>query len=140
MKASLIVAVSLAALAVLAPQRAHAEEISLTVYVENVRPGAGMVRIAVFNEQSWLEAPVIARQTDGDSARVTLALTAPSAGRYGIAAYQDVNGDGELNRGFLGIPSEPYAFSNNAGRFGPPNFADAAIDLVAPASTVITLR
>jgi len=47
-------------------------------------------------------------------------------GEYAIKLFHDENSDGKLNSNFLGLPSEDYAFSNNAtGTFGPPNFADA---------------
>jgi uncharacterized protein (DUF2141 family) len=34
-------------------------------------------------------------------------------GTYAIAMYQDMNDSGHIDRNFLGIPKEPYAFSNN---------------------------
>ena len=34
-------------------------------------------------------------------------------GIYGIALFQDLNGNGELNTNLFGIPTEPYGFSNN---------------------------
>ncbi len=34
-------------------------------------------------------------------------------GTYAIALYQDVNSNGQLDKNALGIPQEPYAFSNN---------------------------
>jgi uncharacterized protein (DUF2141 family) len=34
-------------------------------------------------------------------------------GDYAIALYQDQNGNGKLDTNFFGIPTEPYAFSNN---------------------------
>jgi uncharacterized protein (DUF2141 family) len=34
-------------------------------------------------------------------------------GVYAIAMYQDLNGNGKLDANILGIPNEPYAFSNN---------------------------
>jgi uncharacterized protein (DUF2141 family) len=44
-------------------------------------------------------------------------------GEYAIAVYQDENGNGKLDTGFFGIPSEPFAFSNNfKPRFGGPSF------------------
>ena len=50
------------------------------------------------------------------------------AGRYAVAMYHDVDGDESLDTNMLGIPREPYGFSNNAvGRFGPPSFDDAAV-------------
>ncbi len=34
-------------------------------------------------------------------------------GTYALAIYQDVNRDGKIDKDFIGIPTEPYAFSNN---------------------------
>lgn len=63
-------------------------------------------------------------------------------GIYAVAAYHDVNGNGRLDRSTLGLPSEPYGFSNDArGAFGPPRFSKAAIRVGAGHLTVeITLR
>lgn len=32
---------------------------------------------------------------------------------YAIALYQDLNRNGKCDRNFLGVPTEPFAFSNN---------------------------
>jgi uncharacterized protein (DUF2141 family) len=50
-------------------------------------------------------------------------------GRYAIAAFQDLNGNGSLDRTKLGLPLEPFGFSNDAGRSGRPSFASAAFVL-----------
>jgi uncharacterized protein (DUF2141 family) len=34
-------------------------------------------------------------------------------GVYALAIYQDVNSNGKIDKNVLGIPTEPYAFSNN---------------------------
>lgn len=48
-------------------------------------------------------------------------------GTYAIKIFHDVNGNGKLDTNFLGIPTEPYGFSNNAmGAFGPPSFEEAS--------------
>lgn len=47
-------------------------------------------------------------------------------GEYAIKVYHDENSDGEINRNFLGIPSEDYGFSNNpSASFGPADYDDA---------------
>jgi uncharacterized protein (DUF2141 family) len=49
-----------------------------------------------------------------------------------IKLFQDLNGTGRLAKNFLRIPTEPYAFSNNArGSMGPPEFSTAAFDVSA---------
>lgn len=34
-------------------------------------------------------------------------------GTYALAIYQDVNSNGKIDKNIIGIPTEPYAFSNN---------------------------
>jgi uncharacterized protein (DUF2141 family) len=34
-------------------------------------------------------------------------------GEYALAIYQDVNDNGKIDKNLIGIPTEPYAFSNN---------------------------
>ena len=51
-------------------------------------------------------------------------------GDYAVTAYQDRNGNRILDKGRLGIPKEPYGFSNDVrGRFGPPSFARAKVSI-----------
>jgi uncharacterized protein (DUF2141 family) len=57
-------------------------------------------------------------------------------GRYAIAVYHDVNGNGELDKTFF-RPSEPYGFSNDVGRLGVPSFQGALISVSEPGTTVV---
>jgi uncharacterized protein (DUF2141 family) len=58
-------------------------------------------------------------------------------GSYSIAVFHDTNGNGKLDRNFIGLPSEPYGFSNDVGRRGPPNFEAARIVVKEPTTTII---
>ena len=52
------------------------------------------------------------------------------SGRYAAIAFHDENGNGKLDKNFLGVPTEPYGFSNDAqGFLGPPTFDAAAVAL-----------
>ena len=57
-------------------------------------------------------------------------------GRYAIAVYHDVNGNGRLDRSAIGFPSEPYGFSNDVGRTSIPSFSGALIEVADPSTTV----
>ncbi|MBL8547297.1 MAG: DUF2141 domain-containing protein [Hyphomonadaceae bacterium] len=141
MKLITATAACILALAGLPNGHAYADQVSLDVRVDNVRPDQGAVRVALYDENSWLGEPVVGQQIAASGSSVTLRIQAPAVGRYGLAAYQDTNSDGRLNRNLVGIPSEPTAFSNDAPmNFGPPRFADAALDVSAPSQTVLTLR
>ena len=51
-------------------------------------------------------------------------------GSYAVAAYHDSNADAQLNQGVLGIPTEGFAFSNDAPvNMGPASFQDAVFVL-----------
>ncbi|MFA6061815.1 MAG: DUF2141 domain-containing protein [Gallionella sp.] len=51
-------------------------------------------------------------------------------GKYAIAVFADINQNGKLDRSFIGKPSEPYGFSNDARHlFGPPDFNEASFEL-----------
>ena len=59
----------------------------------------------------------------GDTATATFDLP---AGQYGIKMFHDVDGDGKMGMNPFGMPTEPFAFSNNApAQFGPAKW-DAA--------------
>lgn len=63
------------------------------------------------------------------------------AGRYAVSASHDVNGNGRPDRNFVGLPTEPWAVSNNV-RPGlrAPRFAEAALQLAADEVKQIELR
>ncbi|MFX8281946.1 DUF2141 domain-containing protein, partial [Acinetobacter baumannii] len=46
--------------------------------------------------------------------------------------FQDANGNGRLDMNAMGMPVEPFGFSNDAvGNFGPPRFEQAVLTPVA---------
>lgn len=52
------------------------------------------------------------------------------AGDYAISLFHDRNRDGKLNTNFMGIPKEPFGFSNNPRiMFGPPSFKDSKFSI-----------
>jgi uncharacterized protein (DUF2141 family) len=68
----------------------------------------------------------------------TIELRIPDVkpGRYAIAIYHDVNGNGQLDKTFF-RPSEPYGFSNDVGRLGVPSLQGAMISVSEPSTTVV---
>lgn len=59
------------------------------------------------------------------------------AGRYGVGAFQDVDDNGRMGFSMMGRPSEPWGYSRNAPAvMGPPNFADAAVNVSAAGGVI----
>lgn len=100
---------------------------TLRVAVEGVTPGDASVAFALFADAAAFEAATPSRKARLGPGETTWTLEGLARGTYAVKAYVDRDGNGALNRGAFGAPSEPYGFSNDArGAFGPPSFADAA--------------
>jgi uncharacterized protein (DUF2141 family) len=112
---------------------AAAETGVLQVTVTGVRNGHGHVLVAVCDKATFLQ-PRCAYHGRAAAApgAVVVQITAVPAGVYAVEAYQDENDNGVLDRSFLGMPKEGMGFSRDAPmRFGPPDFADAAVTVPA---------
>ncbi len=98
---------------------------AVIIKVTGLRSEKGQVKIAVFNSSAkWLgEEPLYSSTIKVDSPSVTWKLNDVSHGDYGVAVFHDENKNGKMDKNFLGIPLEPYGFSNNVRvRFGPPKW------------------
>jgi uncharacterized protein (DUF2141 family) len=131
---------ALGAMAAAFPAKAEPQPV-VTVIVANVRAPQGAIYAALHDERGWRESVTRVRVPVAGS-EVSLQLTAPRPGRYAVRLFQDVDGDGEMATGMLGMPAEPFGFSNDAPlQFGPPSFEDAAFEVGADgAATTVTLR
>ena len=102
---------------------------TVEVEIANVAPGAGDVKVALCD--SALEPERCQRtlsvSASGASVRADFENVPP--GRYAVAAFQDSDGTGVLRRGKLGIPLEPFGFSNGAGTVRRPSFDQAAFEV-----------
>jgi uncharacterized protein (DUF2141 family) len=115
---------------------------TLEVHVTGVL-AQGKVNIAVCDRERFLKQCAHSASVPAQVGETIVRMTGVPAGTWAVLAYQDENGNGELDRNLLGIPSENYGFSRDArGRFGPPGFEDAAIEVrdAAGVATVTTLR
>ncbi len=63
---------------------------------------------------------------------VTTTFTGLAPGTYAIRAFHDLDGDGKLGVNAFGVPTEPFAFSNDArGAMGPAKWSAAAFEVKA---------
>jgi uncharacterized protein (DUF2141 family) len=117
---------------------AHAGD--LTIRVDDVNKAEGQVMVALYDSAgNFLKRSVQAGAAPATAGTTTVVLKDLPPGEYGIALYHDANGNGKMDRNAMGIPSEPYAFSNNAlGMMGPPSF-DQAKFTVPRAGTTVTV-
>ncbi|MDH3210362.1 MAG: DUF2141 domain-containing protein [Burkholderiaceae bacterium] len=93
------------------------------------------------SKENFLKEPITSRHILVDSdGQVVLQLDKLKPGTYAVSVYYDQDGNGKLNTGLFGIPTELVGFSNNAeGLFGPPSFEKAAFSVSTTQTIEITL-
>jgi uncharacterized protein (DUF2141 family) len=104
----------------------------LDIEVSGLAPASGNLMVAVFaGEAQWDGGDAYrATRVAVDADTLTIALDGLQPGEYGLKMYHDVDADGELDTNMMGIPSEPFAFSNNArGSFGPASWSSASFTI-----------
>lgn len=102
---------------------AHAADV--TVHIRNIQSQEGQLLLGLFeNDEHWPEGP--GKHQAASSVRVQVIKPKPGEvvavfrdvkpGRYALSVHHDENGDGRFNRmlfPFMGMPTEPYAFSKD---------------------------
>ena len=122
---------------------AQAASETLTIVIEDIRDASGTVQVQVLAGQAQFEGDGAVAQFLEPAAQGSVMLVADDlpAGEYAIRVMHDVNGNDELDANFVGMPTEPYAFSNNAkGQFGPAKWKDARFALEGDVTQVIRLN
>ncbi|MBI3515413.1 MAG: DUF2141 domain-containing protein [Proteobacteria bacterium] len=110
-----------------------AQAANVRVTVDRVPNARGQVHVDVCDEATFLgpncpfDAFVPARR-----GRVTVTVPNVPPGRYAVVAYHDENANRDLDVNALGMPKEPYGFSNDPPMLlGPPLFKDSAFEVGA---------
>ena len=140
MKTNRLISACLLAAALGAYTQAAAD--TLTIVIEDIRDASGTVQVQVLAGQAQFEGGGAVAQFLEQAVEGTLTVTAEDLppGEYAIRIMHDVNGNDELDANFVGMPTEPYAFSNNAkGMFGPATWEDARFVLEDEVIQVISL-
>ncbi len=116
---------------------------TLTIVIEDIREASGTVQVQVHAGQAQFEGEGAVAQFLEQAVEGSLTLTAEDLppGEYAIRVMHDVNGNDELDANFVGMPVEPFAFSNNAvGRFGPPGWEEVRFVIEGDVTQVISLN
>lgn len=130
-RAVLLLAVLLAAAPVLAG--AQGEDGSLTVAFDGVTKREGVVLLALFDSKAAYDAntdPVRTLNLPASGGNFSVTLAGLPPGIYAVKSFHDRDANGKMNFNPLGMPLEPYGFSNNArAPFGPPSWRRAAFEV-----------
>jgi uncharacterized protein (DUF2141 family) len=116
----------------------------LTIEISGITPDRGKIYIAVYDCADTFPTSgrqLVGQVLDPTAGRLTAHFKDLPPGQYAAVAFQDSNGNGKLDKNFLGIPQEPYGFSNGArGSAGPPKFSAAAVTLNPDSTTKVELK
>ena len=100
----------------------------LTIKIENIEVLEGDIRIGVFNtSENFLKQGFTFKKYKIAVKNTTESILIDDLpkGDYAFILYHDKNTDGKMNRNLLGIPKEPFGFSNNVKpKFAKPTFED----------------
>lgn len=115
---------------------------TLTINIEDVHTDEGTLMLQVMANTEEFEgaSPTAAVMQRAQKGPMSYTVTLPP-GTYALRVMHDVNGNGELDTNFVGIPNEPWAFSNNAtGNFGPPTWEDVKFTVEGDTTQALRLN
>lgn len=117
-------------LAAAPPSTSAAPGSAVEVAVTNVQDARGRIHVDLCPQAQFLgnDCPYSA---EAPAAVGTTIVTVPNVppGRYAAQVFHDRNGNGKVDRGLFGIPTEPMGFSRDAPTpWRPPHWDDAWFD------------
>ena len=75
------------------------------------------------------------------AATAEIDLPLPARGEYVVAGFQDLNGNGKLDKNFFGVPTEPYGFARvPPSKWRAPSFGEVATPVANGDRVTIELR
>ena len=124
------------ALCIAAPG-SQAQKRSVQITITNITTKSGTIVLSAHDsEESFKKRkPVQTVRVPAKVPSVTIELSLES-GECAFCVFHDTNGDGDLNAGFMGIPKEPFGFSNYDGKGPPGNFKKHKVAIPAGTETL----
>jgi uncharacterized protein (DUF2141 family) len=107
---------------------------TLTIRVENVVPG-GVLRLGLYDEARYPDndsTPIASADTNAVEGQTIIIIHGVPPGTYAVQTFQDVNANGKMDTSWVGLPLEPFGFSQDAVPFlSKPSFDEVKFNLVA---------
>jgi uncharacterized protein (DUF2141 family) len=119
---------------------------SVVVTVNDVKSDQGFVGCALFAAAAAAQFPLdlsraVTQRTAALPGRVRCEFLDLAPGSYAVSAAHDINGNGKTDRNFVGLPTEPWAVSNQVRPLlRAPRFDEAAFTLAADEVKQLELR
>ena len=119
----LLIAACIALVGAAAQAQTPAPTTCTPVEVHNVRAGEGSLMVRAFDAAAdYGKAPAATLQVKAETDVVSFQLCGLRTGVVAINLFQDLNGNGALDRNAFGIPSEPWGASGKPSAFSAPTW------------------
>lgn len=109
-----------------------ANEGILHLKIENIQDASGRLWIGIYDseENFLIKEKAILKGVEVDhTGTLKVDIDHVKFGTIAVAIMHDVNGNGEMDRNWLGIPTEPYAFSRKPrSKWRLPRFREVVVD------------
>jgi uncharacterized protein (DUF2141 family) len=115
---------------------------AIKVKVQNIRTRQGIVHVALCNNADDFMTEKYKELTSkvSPTGEASVDFTDIPKGKYAIRVYQDTDNSGDLTTNIIGLPEEPFGFSNNPRiKMGPPAFSSASFEVKNDVSLTIRL-
>ncbi len=113
-------------------------KVRLQVDIQNINAQKGAVLVALFKPgREFPEGkPIEGKKIEASASSLQIAFSV-EPGNYAIALFHDMNSNGKMDKNMLGIPKEPYGFSNDfRPKFSVPKFRDCQFSVGEGGKTV----
>lgn len=101
----------------------------LQVRFTSIKQQRGFIMMALYNSEVAYDGggrSIASMRIPVTGAEATAQFPGLAPGDYALRAFHDIDGDGKMGENLFGIPTEPFAFSNNApAMMGPAKWAAA---------------
>ena len=108
------------------------QRVPLTLIINNLRSTTAPVTIGVYGTDNKFPDPkdqLKEYKFTPNGKQLVAEIRDLNFGTYALAIYQDVNSNGKIDKTIIGIPTEPYAFSNNyRPKVKAPSFKDCKFE------------
>ena len=118
---------------------------SLTIHVGNVLPAGGILRLGLYDAARYPDdnsKPVASADVPATAPETVITLHNVPPGTYAIQTFQDVNSNDKMDTSWIGLPLEPFGFSQDAKPFlSKPGFDEVKFTIgTADATQVLHLQ
>lgn len=115
----------------------------LTIRIKNVLPAGGVLRLGLYDEARYPDddsKPIASADVPAVPGETVVTLHGLPPGIYAVQTFQDVNANDKMDTSWVGLPLEPFGFSQDATPFlSKPSFDDVKFALV-PGENSLTIH